>query len=139
MDPIRSPNGLTPELARIKSARRFLHPFGTVLIFYIWLAYQVSPLFLALSRTRPAEKFRIRFADASISPLETFTHFVEGLIVVQLLEGAGHRVDPPLVPATSARPSGQTIYRGQDRHLVRIGWRGAGVYLLVSPERISRS
>jgi hypothetical protein len=39
-----------------------------------------------LSRTRLAEKFRILFADVPISPLETFTYFVEWLIVAKLLE-----------------------------------------------------
>jgi hypothetical protein len=57
-----------------------------VLLFYTWLAYQAFPLFPALSRTRLAEKFRVLFADASVSPLETFTYFVEWLVVAQLLE-----------------------------------------------------
>jgi len=72
-------------LARVDTAK-FLHPSGAVLLFYTWLAYQVFPLFPALSRTRLAEKFRFLVVDVSISPLETFSYFVEWLIVVQLLE-----------------------------------------------------
>ena len=72
-------------LARAEKAN-FLHPSGAVLLFYTWLAYQAFPLFPALSRTRLAEKFRALFADASVSPIETFTYFVEWLVVAQLLE-----------------------------------------------------
>ena len=72
-------------LARVDTAK-FLHPSGAVLLFYTWLAYQAFPLFPALSRTKLAAKFRILFANVSISPLETFTYFVEWLIVAQLLE-----------------------------------------------------
>ena len=72
-------------LARLETAQ-FLHPSGAVLLFYTGLAYQVFPLFPALSRTKLAEKFRFLLADVSISPLEIFTYFVEWLIVAQLLE-----------------------------------------------------
>ena len=72
-------------LARADTAK-FLHPSGAVLLFYTWLAYQAFPLFPALSRTKLAEKFRELFTEAPISPLETFTYFVEWLVVAQLLE-----------------------------------------------------
>ena len=72
-------------LARVETAE-FLHPSGAVLLFYTWLAYQVFPLFPALSRTKLGEKFRILFAGESVSPLETFTYFVEWFVVAQLLE-----------------------------------------------------
>jgi VanZ family protein len=72
-------------LARAETAK-FLYPPGAVLLFYTWLAYQVFPLFPALSRTKLAEKFRDLFAAVSVSPLDTFTHFVEWLVVAQLLE-----------------------------------------------------
>jgi VanZ family protein len=78
-------NWLKRFLARAERTT-LLHPSGAVLLFYTWLAYQAFPLFPALSRTRLAEKFSDLFAGASISPLETFTYFVEWLIVAQLLE-----------------------------------------------------
>ena len=43
------------------------------------------PLFPALSRTRLAEKLHVLFATASLSPLDTFTYFVEWLVLAQLL------------------------------------------------------
>ena len=73
-------------LARAETSK-FLHPSGAMLLFYTWLAYQAFPLFPALSRTRLAEKFRVVFAQVSVTPIETFTYFVEWLIVAQLLEG----------------------------------------------------
>ena len=73
-------------LARAETGA-FLHPSGAVLLFYTWLAYQAFPLFPVLSRTMLAEKFRDLFAQVSVSPLETFTYFVEWLVVAQLLEG----------------------------------------------------
>ena len=72
-------------LARAEKAK-LLHPSGAVLLFYTWLAYQVFPLFPALSRTRLAEKFRVLFTNLSVSPFEIFTYFVEWLVVAQLLE-----------------------------------------------------
>ena len=72
-------------LARAETAK-FLYPSGAVLLFYTWFAYQMFPLFPALSRTKLAEKFHDLFAAVSVSPLETFTFFVEWLIVAQLLE-----------------------------------------------------
>jgi len=69
-----------------------LNPSGAILLLYTWLAYQGFPLFPVLSRTRVAEKVRDLFAAGSVSPIETFTYFVEWLIVAQLLEsvlGAG--------------------------------------------------
>jgi VanZ family protein len=76
---------LNRSLARAETAR-FLHPLGAVLLFYTWLSYQAFPLFPALSRTRLAEKFRNLFADVLVSPVETFTYFVEWLVVAKLLE-----------------------------------------------------
>ena len=76
---------ITRFLAQAEKAK-FLHPSGAVLLLYTWLAYQAFPLFPALSRTRLAEKFRALFADVSVSPIETFTFFVEWLVVAQLLE-----------------------------------------------------
>jgi VanZ family protein len=72
-------------LARAETAK-LLHPSGAVLLFYTWLAYQGFPLFPVLSRTRLDDKFRYLFAAVSISPLETFSYFVEWLVVAQLLE-----------------------------------------------------
>jgi hypothetical protein len=71
--------------ARAETAK-LLHPSGAVLLFYTWLAYQGFPLFPVLSRTRLDDKFRYLFAAVSISPLETFSYFVEWLVVAQLLE-----------------------------------------------------
>lgn len=65
---------------------KLLHPSGAILLFYTWLAFQAFPLFPVLSRTRLAEKSRDLFAVFSVSPLETFTYFVEWLVVAQLLE-----------------------------------------------------
>ena len=65
---------------------KLLHPSGAVLLFYTWLAYQGFPLFTVLSRTRLDDKFRYLFVAVSISPLETFSYFVEWLVVAQLLE-----------------------------------------------------
>jgi VanZ family protein len=67
---------------------KLLYPSGAVLLFYTWLAYQAFPLFPVLSRTRLNAKFHSLFATASLSPLETFTYFVEWLVVAQLLERA---------------------------------------------------
>ena len=72
-------------LARVETAK-LLHPSSALLLFYIWLGYQGFPLFPALSRTKLGEKLYILFAAVSISPLETFTYFVEWLIVARLLE-----------------------------------------------------
>jgi VanZ family protein len=72
-------------LARAETAK-LLHPSGAVLLFYTWLAYQGFPLFPVLSRTRLDDKFRDLFAALSISPLQTFSYFVEWLVVAQLLE-----------------------------------------------------
>jgi VanZ family protein len=77
-------------LVRAERAK-LLYPSSAVLLLYTWLVYQGFPLFPVLSRTRLAEKFRDLFTG-SVSPLETFTYFVEWLIVAQLLEsvlGAG--------------------------------------------------
>ena len=71
--------------ARAETAK-LLHPSGAVLLLYTWLAYQGFPLFPVLSRTRLGDKFRYLFAAVSISPLETFSYFVEWLVVAQLLE-----------------------------------------------------
>jgi hypothetical protein len=57
-----------------------------VLLFYTWIAYQTFLLFPALSRTQLREKLQNLFAGASISPLETFSYFVEWSVVAQLLE-----------------------------------------------------
>jgi VanZ family protein len=65
---------------------KLLHPSGAILLFYTWLAYEAFPLFPVLSRTGLAEKFRDLFRGVSVSPLETFTYFVEWLIVAKLLE-----------------------------------------------------
>jgi hypothetical protein len=65
---------------------KLLHPSGAMLLFYTWLAYQTFPLFPVLSLTRLAVKFRDRFLEASISPLQTFIYLVEWLVVAQLLE-----------------------------------------------------
>ena len=78
-------NWLRRFLARAETSK-FLHPSGAVLLFYTWLAYQAFPLFPVLSRTRLSEKFRDLFAHVSVSPLETFTYFVEWLVVAQLLQ-----------------------------------------------------
>jgi len=78
-------NWLRRFLARAETSK-FLHPSGAVLLFYTWLAYQTFPLFPALSRTRLTEQFRNLFAHVSASPLETFTYFVEWLVVALLLE-----------------------------------------------------
>jgi len=78
-------NWLRRFLAHAETSK-FLHPSGAVLLFYTWLAYQAFPLFPALSRTRLAEKFRVVFAQVSVTPIDTFTYFVEWLIVAQLLE-----------------------------------------------------
>jgi hypothetical protein len=75
-------------LVRAEKAK-LLHPSGAVLLFYTWLAYQLYPLFPALSRTRLAGKFRNLFAGASISSLETFTYFVEWLAVSHSLRSEG--------------------------------------------------
>ena len=128
---------ITRFLAQAEKAK-FLHPSGAVLLLYTWLAYQAFPLFPALSRTRLAEKFRALFADVSISPIETFTFFVEWLVVAQLLRKCtGRTADPPIVPSPAAGAAGQTFNRGQDSHLVRIGRRSVGVYLLILLKRIS--
>jgi len=63
-------------LSRAETAK-LLHPSGAVLLFYTWLAYQGFPLFPVLSRTRLDDKVRYLFAAVSISPLETFSYFVE--------------------------------------------------------------
>jgi VanZ family protein len=72
-------------LARAETAK-LLHPSGAVLLFYTWLAYQGFPLFPLLSRTKLGDKFRYLFAVVSISPLQTFSYFVEWLVLAQLLE-----------------------------------------------------
>jgi VanZ family protein len=71
--------------ARAETAK-LLHPSGAVLLLYTWLGYQGFPLFPVLSRTRLDDKFRHLFAAVSISPLQTFSYFVEWLVVAQLLE-----------------------------------------------------
>jgi hypothetical protein len=53
---------------------------------HLALARAAAPLFPVLSRTRLDDKFRYLFAAVSISPLETFSYFVEWLVVAQLLE-----------------------------------------------------
>jgi VanZ family protein len=78
-------NWLKRFLARAET-NKLLHPSGAVLLFYTWLAYQLFPLFPALSRTRLAEKLSTLFAAASLSPLATFTYFVEWLVVAKLVE-----------------------------------------------------
>ena len=78
-------NWLKRILARAESTE-LLHPSGAVLLFYTWLAYQVFPLFPALSRTRLAEKLSTLFSAVSPSPLETFTYFAEWLVVAKLVE-----------------------------------------------------
>ena len=75
---------LKQSISRTQAAS-FLHPNGAVLLVYAWFAYQVFPLFPALSRTRLAEKLHVLFATASLSPLDTFTYFVEWLVLAQLL------------------------------------------------------
>ena len=75
---------LERSISRTKTAG-FLHPNGAVLLAYAWLAYQVFPLFPALSRTRLAAKLHALFATGSVSPLDTFTYFVEWLVLAQLL------------------------------------------------------
>ena len=62
-----------------------LHPNGAVLLAYGWFAYQVFPLFPSLSRTHLAEKLHALFATVSVSPVDTFTYFVEWLVLAQLL------------------------------------------------------
>lgn len=94
-------------LARAETARLF-HPSGALLLFYTWLAYQGFPLFPALSRTRLGEKLRYVFAALSISPLETFSYFVEWLVVARLLESAlgaerTRRLLPPLLLVVPAK------------------------------------
>jgi hypothetical protein len=71
--------------ARAETAA-FLRLSSTVLLFYIWLAYQGFPLLPELSRTRVVEKIRDLLAAVPVSPLETFTYFVEWLVVAELLE-----------------------------------------------------
>ncbi len=78
-------NWLKGFVARAEKAK-LLHPSGAILLFYTWFAFQAFPLFSVLVRTRLAEKFRDLFAMVSVSPLETFTYFVEWLVVAQLLE-----------------------------------------------------
>ena len=95
-------------LARAEKAK-FLHPSGAVLLFYTWLAYQVFPLFPALSRTRLTEKFRVLFTNLSVSPFEIFTYFVEWLVVAQLLESflgveRTRRLFPLLLLVLPAKP-----------------------------------
>ena len=66
----------------------FLHPNGAVLLVYVWLAYQVFPLFPSFSRTRLFEKLHVLFAAGSFSALDTFTYFVEWLVLAELLASA---------------------------------------------------
>ena len=66
----------------------FLHPNGAVLLAYAWLAYQVFPLFPSFSRTRLSEKLHVLSATGSSSALDTFTYFVEWLVLAQLLAAA---------------------------------------------------
>jgi VanZ family protein len=66
----------------------FLHTSAAVLLFYMWLAYQAFPLIPELHRTMLAAKFHDLVAHLSVSPLLTFTSFVELLVVAQLVEGA---------------------------------------------------
>jgi VanZ family protein len=65
---------------------KLLHPSGAMLLFYTWLTYQAFPLSPVLSRTRLSEKLQTLFAAVSISPIETFSYFVEWLIVARLLQ-----------------------------------------------------
>lgn len=65
---------------------KLLHPSGAMLLFYTWLAYQAFPFFPVLSRTRLGQKLQTLFAAVSISPIETFSYFVEWLIVARLLQ-----------------------------------------------------
>jgi VanZ family protein len=77
----------------------FLHPGGTVLLAYAWLAYQVFPLFPSLSRTRLTQKLHVLFAAGSFSALDTLTYFVEWLVLAQLLAAAlGARKTQKLLP-----------------------------------------
>jgi VanZ family protein len=94
-------------VARAERAK-LLHLSGAVLIFYTWLAYQTFPLFPVLSRMRLAEKFHDLFTEMSVSSLETFTYFVEWLVVAQLLEAVlgaerTRRVFPLLLLVLPAR------------------------------------
>jgi VanZ family protein len=66
----------------------FFHPSGAVLLTYAWIAYQAFPLFPALSRTRLAAKLHALFDAVSVSPLDTFTYFVDWLVLAQLLAAA---------------------------------------------------
>lgn len=63
-----------------------LHPSSALLLCSTWLAYQGFPLFPALSRTQLRGKIQNLFAAVSITPLETFSYFVEWMIVARLLE-----------------------------------------------------
>jgi len=74
-------------VARAETAK-FLHPSGSVLLIYTWLAYQVFPMYPALSRTRLFEKLHVLFGSVSLSPVDTFTYCVEWLVVAQLLSNA---------------------------------------------------
>lgn len=75
---------LERNISRTETAS-LLHPNGALLLAYAWLAYQVFPLFPALSRTRMAEKWHVLFATGSISALDTLTYFAEWLVLAQLL------------------------------------------------------
>jgi VanZ family protein len=78
---------LKQTISRAETAS-FLHPDGAVLLAYAWLAYQVFPLFPALSRTKLAEKLHVLFVASPFSELDTFTYFVEWLVLAQLLSAA---------------------------------------------------
>ncbi len=75
---------LRQDIYRTETAS-FLHPDGAVLLAYAWLAYQVFPLFPSLSRTRLTQKLHVLFGAGSLSALDTFTYFVEWLVLAQLL------------------------------------------------------
>ena len=73
-----------------------------------------------------------------VSLIDTFTYFVESLVVAQLLESVlGTERHPSITAVTALGATRQTIHREQDRHVVRIGWRRACMYLLILLKRIS--
>jgi len=118
-------------LARVETAK-LLHPSSALLLFYVWLGYQGFPLFPALSRTKLGEKLYILFAAVSISPLETFTYFVEWLIVARLLESVlgSERTSRWLAPLLLVLPAkllvtGRTVSWSElaGAVIAYIGWR----------------
>ncbi len=110
----------------------FLHPDGAVLLAYAWIAYQAFPLFPSLSRTSLAAKLHVLFATVSISAVDTFTYFVEWLVLAQLLAAViGVERTRKFLALLLAGPTGPIIHSRKNLHLVRIGWCNARLRLLL--------